>query len=209
VRSSRSRSRVPHNELVRRRRRGHRPEHRVVTQPDAEIAVPTIAVSTDHHERSRRPAGRDGGLCPVASRIGVDESPVVDRERVRRRDRWARRRIRGLWWAWGDRRRRTSVRQRNRLVGSPVHQRADGYHQHREQDRRSAERQAPAQQKSAWGRLLTMSAARSGRLRQIPRAGDQGRSHHATAFTGCANILHEMIRRENAWRVWLMRPESC
>jgi hypothetical protein len=41
-----------------------------------------------------------------------------------------------------------------------------------------------------------MSAAGSGRLRQIPRAGNQGRSRHATSCTGCANILHEMIRRK-------------
>jgi hypothetical protein len=37
-----------------------------------------------------------------------------------------------------------------------------------------------------WGRLLSMSAAGSGRSRQMPRGGDQGRSRHATSCTGCA-----------------------
>jgi hypothetical protein len=55
---------------------------------------------------------------------------------------------------------------RNRLMGSPLHHCADGEDEHRKEDRRSAEGQASAQEKPARGRLLSMSAAGSGRLRQ-------------------------------------------
>ena len=52
-----------------------------------------------------------------------------------------------------------------------------------------------------------MSAAGSGRLRQIPRAGNQGRSRHATSCTGCAKPFlrasdhsARQDRHENPWQ---------
>jgi len=163
-------------------------EYRIVAEPHAPVAVSAVAVATDHHKRTLCSADRDRGLVSIASCTGVDEASVVDSERSWRCGRLDRRAGRfGLRWRRAGRdSRRKGARRGDRPGSRPLQDGADRDDQRREQDRRSAERQSPAQQMSTGRRLLSVPAAGSGSACQIPRAGDQGRSRHATSCTGCA-----------------------
>ena len=174
---------------MRRSRCGRRPQHRVVTQSDAEIVVPTGPVSADHHERSRfLPIAT--AVCAPSHRAPESTKPLSSAPKgsgaatgglcgqLRGAVRW----VAGF-------RRPVSTDERsavaNPLVGSPVHQRAA--------DTTNAASRTAVPPKA---RRLPIRTQRGGacfrcrpRSRECvadTRAGDQVRCRHSASCTGWA-----------------------